>query len=56
MKEYGILDRMPFGKYGGSFVATVIEEDPQYIEWALEKTTFRLDEEALEYLKECARS
>lgn len=46
-----IIDRMPFGKYAGVMVGTVIEDDPSYIEWALANTEFRLSEAALEYLE-----
>lgn len=55
MKLFGITDFMPFGRFKGDFVGTVIEEDPAYIEWALANTDFRLDEEALRYLKEQTR-
>lgn len=46
---------MPWGKYSGMLVGSIIEDDPSYIEWALANSdTFRLDESALAYLRECA--
>lgn len=45
---------MPFGKYKGELVGTMIEEDPRYVDdFLLGQTDFRLDEQALEYLDEC---
>jgi hypothetical protein len=52
MSEYSILDTMPFGKYKGKLVGTVIEEDCNYIFWALNNTSFRLDNDAQKYFKE----
>lgn len=51
MKELSILDTMPFGKYRGDLIGTVIEEDPRYIYWAINNTDLRLDEQAMKYLK-----
>lgn len=52
MKLYSILDEMPFGKYRGDLVGTVIEEDASYISWMLNNTDFRLDDAAYAYFKE----
>ena len=51
-KAYTVLDRMPFGKYKGELIGTVIEDDPKYIRWALDNTDFDLTKEAKEYLEE----
>lgn len=52
MSEYSILDAMPFGKYKGELVGTVIEEDSNYIFWAINNTSFRLDNDAQKYFEE----
>ena len=52
MSEHSILDTMPFGKYKGELVGTVIEEDSNYIFWAINNTSFRLDNDAQKYFKE----
>ncbi|UOF77582.1 exodeoxyribonuclease X [Caudoviricetes sp.] len=45
---------MPFGKYRGQIVGTVIEEDAEYVAWLLRETeNFDLDEDALRYLESC---
>jgi hypothetical protein len=51
MREYSILDMMPFGKYRGELVGTVIEGAPDYIDWAINNTDFRLDAHGKKYLK-----
>lgn len=49
-----VLDAMPFGKYRGQIVGTVIEEDAEYVAWLLRETeNFDLDEDALRYLESC---
>lgn len=52
MREYSILDTMPFGKYKGELIGTVIEENPDYIYWAINNTDFRLDATGEKYLEE----
>ena len=52
MSEHSILDTMPFGKYKGELVGTVIEEDSNYIFWAINNTSFRLDNDAQKYFEE----
>ena len=56
MSEFSILDTMPFGKYKGELVGTVIEEDCKYIFWALNNTSFRLDNDAQKYFKEISKA
>jgi hypothetical protein len=51
MREYSILDMMPFGKYREELVGTVIEEDRDYIYWAINNTDFRIDAHGEKYLK-----
>jgi hypothetical protein len=55
MREYSILDLMPFGKYREELVGTVIEEDPDYIYWAINNTSFRLDNDAQKYFEEISK-
>lgn len=52
MRKYAIFDKMPFGKRAGDIIGTVIEEDADYINWLVNNTEFRLDEQGLEYLQE----
>lgn len=50
MKVYGLLDDMPFGKYKGTELRQVIEDDPDYISWALSNVEwFALSTTAEEY-------
>jgi hypothetical protein len=44
---------MPIGKYQGTLVGTVIEEDPSYVHWLINNTLWRLNSQALSYLHEC---
>lgn len=43
---------MPFGKYQGKRIDEVIEEDPKYIQWAMDILNFSIDEECQEFLEE----
>ena len=54
MKPLSIYDTMPFGKYFGELVGTVIEDDPGYMWWAVRNTEIDIDTEAKRYLKECS--
>ena len=47
--QLSLLDRFPFGKYKGELVGSVIEDDPSYIAWLLDKTDHTLTEAALTY-------
>lgn len=47
-----ILDPMPFGKYRGELIGSIIEDDAEYMTWAINNTALRIDTEALRYLKE----
>lgn len=51
MREHSILDTMPFGKYKGELIGTVIEEDPDYIYYFINNTDFRLDATGEKYLR-----
>lgn len=45
-------DRLPFGKYQGKLVSTVIREDPDYLDWwDNEVGGWPLDEDALDELE-----
>jgi uncharacterized protein (DUF3820 family) len=50
--ELSILDFMPFGRYKGELIGTVIEDEPRYIYWAINNTDLWLDEQAMKYLAE----
>lgn len=52
MGELSVLDTMPFGKYRGELIGTVIENDADYIYWAINNTELRLNEDATRYLME----
>jgi len=52
MNKLNQFDEMPFGKYKGELIGTVIEDDPQYIYWAINQTSLRIDEPTMKYLKE----
>lgn len=43
---------MPFGKYQGKRIDEVIEDDPKYIQWAIDNLNFSIDEECQEFLQE----
>jgi uncharacterized protein (DUF3820 family) len=49
----GIYDPVPFGKYKGELVGTVIEDDPKYARWLMNDTDLEFDVESHRYLKEC---
>jgi hypothetical protein len=46
----GLLDKLTFGEHCGSLVGTVIETDPEYMDWLINNTNWRLDDQALGYL------
>lgn len=46
----GVDDKMPQGKYKGYSVQEVIDEDPDYIEWAENESSMSFDEEVLQSL------
>lgn len=48
-----VTDTMPFGKYRGELIGTIMEDDPAYMRWAVENTDIRLDKIAMDYLVEC---
>jgi uncharacterized protein (DUF3820 family) len=43
---------MPFGKYQGKRIDEIIEDDPKYIQWAIDNLNFSIDEECQEFLQE----
>lgn len=43
---------MPFGKHQGKHIDEVIEDDPKYIQWAVDNLNFSIDEECEEFLQE----
>ena len=51
MIKYSIFDTMPFGKYKGELIGTVIENDQKYIFWAIYNTNFKLNDDAQKYLE-----
>ncbi len=49
--EYRLDDLLTFGTHSGRTVKEVIDNDADYIEWALNNTSgFELDEDAMRYL------
>jgi uncharacterized protein (DUF3820 family) len=50
-KKYSMFNRMPFGEYRGELIGTLIEEIPERVEWYVNHTEFRLDDQALEMLE-----
>jgi hypothetical protein len=55
MRLFSIQDAMPFGKHKGKQMQEVIDDDPRYVSWAINKTGFRLDEDAKKYFEEILR-
>lgn len=49
-QELSLSSVMTFGKYRGLTVEEVIEEDPDYIEWAMDEAGIELDQEAADKL------
>ena len=47
MTTFKLKDKLTFGKYKGQSVDEVIDNDPDYLAWAVEEIDwFKLDEEA----------
>jgi len=44
----GLADLFTFGKKKGKQLEDVIEDDPNYLEWCIEKNVVKFDEKALE--------
>ena len=51
---YGLNDLMPWGRHKGVLIATLIEDETEYVDWLLNRATvatlpspFRLDQVAL---------
>ena len=48
----GLDDELPFGKYSGKLLRDVIEEDPDWIQWAIENiSTFEVSDAATSELQ-----
>lgn len=46
-KEFSLSDKLTFGKHKGSTIEEVLEDDPNYIEWAIDEIEwFELDQNA----------
>lgn len=43
-----LTDRMPFGKYGGDRIVSIIDSDINYFEWMLNKTDMNFYEDVVE--------
>lgn len=53
-KVLSLDTKINYGKHKGKFIKDIIEQDPSWIEWALEKIEgFGLDVYAFYYLLEC---
>ena len=48
--ELGIDDKMTFGKYKGKEIGEIIDDDPSYLEWAVQNTHLELDTQASDLL------
>lgn len=46
--EMTLTSRMPFGKYGGDRINSIISNDINYFEWMINKTDLQFYEEVLE--------
>jgi len=46
----GLDDKLPFGKHEGTKLGVILESDPSYVRWLIEKADmdFHLDDEAWE--------
>ena len=55
MRIFSIQDAMPFGKHKGKQMQEVIDDDPRYVFWAINKTGLRLDDDAKKYFEEILR-
>jgi hypothetical protein len=52
VKLFKLNDRIDFGKHRGLTIKEIIEDDPTYLEWALDEVGgFELDDVALEALE-----
>jgi hypothetical protein len=50
-KEFSLSDKLTFGKYKGYTIEDVLEDDPNYLEWAIDEIEwFELDEIATKEL------
>ena len=47
-----LTSRMPFGKYGGDRIETIISNDVNYFQWMVNKTELNFYEEVLEVYEE----
>ena len=45
--DYGMDDTLPFGKYKGTEIEEVLEDDPKYLKWMHENTDIEFDEEVI---------
>jgi len=43
---------MPFGKYRGTLMGTIAEDDPGYIEWLARESEVELAQELLDYAQD----
>lgn len=52
-QDFALYDTLPFGKYKGSTIKEIIEDDPSYIEWCQDAIDdFELNDSAADYLEE----
>lgn len=49
---FTLIDKLTFGKHKGATIEEVIDDDPSYLEWAIDEIEwFELDEAATKSLK-----
>lgn len=52
MKPFKLNDKITFGKHKGLTIKEIIEDDPSYLEWALDEVDgFELDDAAIAALE-----
>lgn len=52
-KEFSLEDKLAFGKYKGYLIEEIIDDDPNYIEWAIDEIEwFKLDQNATKKLND----
>ena len=49
---FTLSDGLAFGKHKGKLIRNIIEDDPQYVDWCLDKKIFELDAEAKSFLRD----
>lgn len=51
---FGLKDRIPFGKYNGELIESIVRADPGYMHWLVENTRRQFTDEVKQLLQELA--